>query len=137
MDATPTPIANVTPNQVVCTDAGVNAGHSRRGHERVPCSSAATIYEIGDGDFVQMGCQCAIQDLSKSGLGFRSRRMYNVGVRVIVVVSAKSTDIRPYFGIIRQSRYIGNAMYAAGIEFIPAIQSKNITRWMVQTCGGR
>jgi hypothetical protein len=124
-------------NQVVCNDQGVDRSGSRREFERVACATPARVFEITPENGVLAECPALVQDLSKCGIGLRSRKLFAVGGRVVLLLSAKSGEPRPYFGIVRQSRYTGKSMYSVGIEFIPPVQSESITRWMIEQCGKR
>jgi len=128
------PSPNKPANQVVCTDEGIDRSASRRAFERVPCLTTAMAFEITPDDTVLPGCPANVQNLSKSGIGLRSRRMYNVGTQVVILISTKGSQTRPYFGIIRQCRYAGKALYAVGVEFTPPIETESVTRWMIQNC---
>ncbi len=130
------PTVNKSTNNIVCNDNGVDRSSSRRAFERVACATTAKAFEITADDTVLPGCPAIVHDISKSGVGLRTRKMYNVGTRVALLIAAKENQTRPYFGIVRQSRYAGKAMYAVGIEFTPALQSESVIRWMIQDCIG-
>ncbi|MBL0870381.1 MAG: PilZ domain-containing protein [Phycisphaerales bacterium] len=117
---------------LVITDQGVDASRSRRKYERMSCVTGGAIYEILADERVNEGCACTVRDLSQSGLGLSCRRMFNVGAQVIVLLRFKVGQSRPYFGIIRQCRYDGKALYALGVEFTPTVQSEAVTRWMIE-----
>lgn len=117
---------------VVIIDKGVDSSRSRRKFERTACVTSGAIHEILADERVNDGCSCTVRDLSQSGLGISCRRMFTVGTQVIVLLRFKVGQSRPYFGIVRQCRYDGKALYAIGIEFTPSVQSESITRWMIE-----
>ncbi len=118
-------------SQVVSTAAGAGTESSRREFERVTCAIAAKIFEITPEDCLLPECPALANDLSKSGIGLRSRKLFNIGSRVMILVATKSDRPRPYFGIVRQCRYTGKAIYSVGVELTAAVKSPTITRWMV------
>ncbi len=123
-------------NSVVCNDDGIDTSASRRRHERIPCMSPAMVFEITANDSVLPGCRATVRDISKSGLGMHSRKMYTVGARVIVLIATKDNKTRQYFAIVRHCSYNGDAVFRAGVEFIPPLQTESILRWMLKNCKG-
>lgn len=117
---------------VVVTDKGADNNRSRRKFERTPCVTSGAIHAILPDQRVDDGCTCVVRDLSQSGLGLSCRRMFALGTQVIVLLRFKGAESRPYFGIIRQCRCVGDSLFAVGVEFTPAVQSEAITRWMVE-----
>lgn len=117
---------------VVVTDSGVDTSRSRRKFERTACVTSGAIHAILADERVNDGCSCTVRDISQSGLGLACRRMFTIGTQVIVLLRFKVGQSRPYFGIVRQCRYDGKALYAIGIEFTSSVQSESITRWMIE-----
>jgi hypothetical protein len=106
---------------------------NRRLFDRHAVNRACRVTELDQLGNPGASWECRIVDLSRSGLGLRSRRMAYQGRHILVEIPA-ATD-RPakvLFGVIRQSRYSEGEGYAIGVEFRAMPQSTVVRNWLSQ-----
>lgn len=106
------------------------AAENRRQHSRVPFGVRLMVYELDDADHPSDPCQCHGHDISRSGMGIRTRRMFYTGRRVIVAVNVPKMAPRFLCGIVRYSRYAFSGLYHVGVEFCPMPRSEAIRAWL-------
>jgi hypothetical protein len=105
-------------------------GDDRRRHGRVGFSTRAWVHELQPGCAPDAGQLADAADLSRSGMGVRSRRMYYVGRTVIVMLMLPTGERKFMCGVVRSSRYTVAGMYHVGIEFCPMPAGEHINEWM-------
>lgn len=94
------------------------AAKDRRAYERCRMCRTVRVTEItAEGEHgVTWNCQAV--DLSRGGMGLRSRRMVYVGTGLIVeVTDGQGLVHRVLYGIVRQTRYAPGEGYAIGLQF--------------------
>jgi hypothetical protein len=107
-------------------------GAERRRFERLYADKTVRITEL-DG-FGNPGAtwECRVVDISRGGLGMRSRRMVHCGRNVIIEVPNVGGRTKVLCGTVRQSRYAEGEGYVVGLQFIEVPQSHAVRSWMTQ-----
>ncbi len=90
---------------------------SRRLHERRTIAATAFVYEIDEHGEIVAGFGCETIDISRSGLGLRSRRMVHTGMRVVVQLLLTGGASKVLHGCVRYSRYDAKGNYHIGVRF--------------------
>lgn len=109
-------------------DAGT--GTSRRRFERVEYTKAVRITEVDDFGNPTSSWECRIVDLSRGGVGIRSRRMVHQGRAVLIEVPGVEGTTKLLYGVVRQCRYAEGEGYAVGVEFKAVPQTQTIRLWL-------
>jgi hypothetical protein len=72
-------------------------------------------------------------DLSRGGLGLRSRRMVHQGRCLFVRIDlGKAKPSKVLFGLVKQCRYSEGEGYAVGLEFRTIPETPTVKAWMAQ-----
>jgi len=103
---------------------------TRRAHERKGLGSAASIHELDEFGDVGTGFACEAADISRSGMGVRSRRMIHPGKSVFVRMKPASGGEKLFFGTVCYSRYDAKSLYHIGIRFVARPESAGVARWL-------
>ncbi len=104
---------------------------NRRRHDRVDLDLPSLVTEIDEFGTPGNPWNARVVDLSRSGVGLRSRRMVHLGRKVFVQIFAPDGEERKLlFGLVRQSRYADGGGYAVGIEFHPMLTTSTIRAWV-------
>ena len=101
----------------------------RRAHGRVGFTTRVWVHELDDSNAPGEGHVADAADISRSGMGFRSRRMYYIG-RTIVIILTLSTERKPMFGIVRSSRYTYGGQHHVGVEFCAKPPGDRLHAWI-------
>lgn len=104
---------------------------NRRGHARLPFGVRITVHELDETGTPAEGSQCEGHDISRSGLGVRSRKMYYPGRKVLIAVSVPGIQPKYMCGEVKYSRYTYRGLYHVGIELCPMPQTETIRTWML------
>lgn len=110
--------------------AGMTEGATRRDHERKDLGSAASVHEFDEFGDVGAGFACEAADISRSGMGIRSRRMIHPGRTVVVRMRPASGTDRLFFGTVCYSRYDAKSLYHVGIRFVSRPETPGVLRWL-------
>lgn len=108
-------------------------GSNRRRFERVGFLKSVQVTELDD--FANPGASwdCRVVDLSRGGLGLRSRRMVHKGRCMLVEVAGlEGQKSKVLFGVVRQSRYAEGEGYAIGLEFKSMPKTASVRLWLSQ-----
>lgn len=90
---------------------------NRRKHERSVFDVRLLVHELDESGSPGPGCVCDGYDISRSGMGLRSRRLYYKGGKVIVQILLRNQQPRYLCGEVKYSRYRSGGPYHVGIEF--------------------
>ncbi len=109
---------------------GTVSAESLRRHERMAFGARIVLYELTT-DFVPgPPAQAEGADLSRSGIGVRSRRMYYTERVVLVRIPLRCGGAYFKCGVVRSSVYAGAGMYHVGIEFREMPPGDGLASWM-------
>ncbi len=113
--------------------AAEKAAEERRKFERSLIDATAHVTEIGESGIPGPPWECRIADISRGGMGLRSRRMVHEG-RVIFVTLNVGPDKPPRVlcGMVRQTRYLEGQEYVVGLMFCAPPRSKAVKKWLSQ-----
>lgn len=103
---------------------------NRRGHARLPFGVRVTLHELDETGTPTEGAPCEGHDISRSGMGVRSRRMYYAGRKVIVAVAVPGMQPRYMCGEVKYSRYTYRGLYHVGIELCAMPQTEAVRSWV-------
>jgi PilZ domain len=96
----------------------VETKHDMRRHDRADLSRPAVAVELDRDGAPLAPWTVRTFDLSRSGLGFVSRRMVHVGRHVVIeLIGAGKERQTVLFGVVRQCRYEEGKGYMVGLEF--------------------
>lgn len=127
MEETPSePQASSPPPSKPEVAAGVA---NRRRHDRRDFAVGVLVHELNSEHVPGKGHPAESVDLSRSGIGVRSRRMYYTGTAVVLIIKLKSEN-RVKCGVVRTSRYAGGGMYQSGIEFTHTPPGARLHAWL-------
>lgn len=105
----------------------------RRIFERLALDKSSIVTELDEFGNPAASWSCRIVDLSRGGLGLRSRRMVHQGRCLFIRIDlGKTQPSKLLFGIVKQSRYSEGEGYAVGLEFRTVPESPSIKAWMSQ-----
>lgn len=93
------------------------AAGNRRDHPRVPLNAVVLMHEMNGPLTAGLPWECQAVDISRSGIGLRSRRMLYDGRRVMVAFRVPGQAVRVVFGVVRYSRYDAGGFYRVGVRF--------------------
>lgn len=108
------------------------AGINKRQHERQHVGlEGAVAFEHAPEEVPLEGIPCEVFDISRSGVGIRSRKMMYAGRRVFVVIpTGEEGAPRILYGDIRYARYAERGLYHVGVKFMPVPTSHGIKDWL-------
>jgi hypothetical protein len=102
----------------------------RRQHERFGLDHPGRITEVDQFGNPTQTWNVRIVDLSRGGMGVRSRRMVHVGKAVLVECSTAEPGGRKLlYGMVKQSRYSEGEGYAIGVQFREVPNTAAIRNW--------
>jgi hypothetical protein len=105
----------------------------RRIFERLALDKASIITELDEFGNPGASWSCRIVDLSRGGLGLRSRRMVHQGRCLFIRIDlGKNRPAKLLFGVVKQSRYSEGEGYAVGLEFRTVPETPSVKAWMAQ-----
>lgn len=131
-DAAAPDFVKVAAESPFSSTASTQDAESQRQHERKEFSALLDVHEINSSGQVCTPQPCQTGDLSTGGVGFHSRRMYNEGTQLIMVLRLPSGKRKLLFGVVKNNRYEGNAKYWVGAAFTPPIQTKPVLDWLTR-----
>jgi hypothetical protein len=105
---------------------------NRRQFERVAFSNNIRVTELDDFGNPAAGWDCRVADLSRGGMGFRSRRMIHKGRSVLIEFANVGGATKLLFGVVRQSRYAEGEGYVVGVEFQAVPKTQPVRVWLGQ-----
>lgn len=103
---------------------------TRRAHERRGFDRHVLVYELDDAGIPGQEWQCRAVDISRGGIGLRSRRMVHAGRRLFIRFPAgHGAPEKLLFGVVKQSRYQEGEGFVIGVKFEEQPQSWGIAKW--------
>lgn len=108
--------------------AGASVANRRR-HDRLDFAARVLVHELNSEHVPGRSHPAESVDLSRSGIGVRSKRMYYTGTEVVLIIQLKA-EKRVKCGVVRSSRYAGNGMYQSGIEFTHTPPGARLHAWL-------
>jgi hypothetical protein len=102
---------------------------NRRRHDRLDFAAQVLVHELNNEHVPGKGHAAESVNLSRSGIGVRSKLMYYTGTEVVLIIQLK-TDRRVKCGVVRSSRYAGGGMYQSGIEFTQTPPGARLHAWL-------
>lgn len=105
------------------------AAKSRRRWERHAYSATLRVYEVNARGEPQPGYACEAFDVSRGGVGFRSRKMLNTGTPVLIEAPGIEKP-RLLSGVVKSARYAEGRGYVIGVEFGPPPESEAVQAWL-------
>jgi hypothetical protein len=120
-----------TVEHIIATAAGepVADGPNRRASSRFPLKGSLTLFETDLRGHPTAELSCSSGDISRSGIGFRSRRMLYANRNVFLIVPTPSGK-RVLYGVVRQCRYIeGHHCYHIGVSLLEMPADDTIRSW--------
>lgn len=118
--ASPPPAAEAVPATGVA---------NRRRHDRAEFAVCVLVHELNSEHVPGKGHPAESVDLSRSGIGVRSKRMYYAGTAVVLIIQLKN-EKRVKCGVVRTSRYSGGGLYQSGIEFTHTPPGARLHAWL-------
>ena len=110
----------------------------RRTHDRQGVELPVVMAELSRNGEPGEPWEAVSLDLSRSGVGLRSRRMVHKGRLVLLAVAPKGNRPgRLYCGKVMQSRYAEGIGYIVGIRFEECPEGIHIDRWWSKHMKGR
>jgi hypothetical protein len=107
------------------------AGSNRRQFERHAMDRPARVTEMDEFGNPGPCWLCRIVDVSRGGMGLRSKRMVHVGRGMLVEIDGiPPAQTKLLFGLVRQSRYAEGEGYAVGIQFKALPATTSVRNWM-------
>lgn len=104
---------------------------SRRDFDRYALDRPGRLTEIDQFGNPGATWKVRVVDLSRGGVGIRSRRMVHLGRMVMVELdTAEPGRCKLLYGVVRQSRYAEGEGYAVGVQLRAIPQSTSIRAWM-------
>jgi hypothetical protein len=114
---------------------------SRRGFERTKLVQPVMVTELDEGGHVGACWGCVTANISRSGLGIRSRRMAYTGRGLLALFPAGPGE-RPklLYGVVRHSSYGMGEGYLIGLQFEAPPDTPEVRMWRsthgVETASG-
>jgi hypothetical protein len=112
--------------------SAAGGGANRRQFHRHAVDLRCRITELDDSGHPGCSWECRAVDISRGGMGLRSRRMSYQGRRMFVEVVDGRGRRRAFFGTVRHSRYAQGQGYAIGVEFTSMPRTAAIRNWLAQ-----
>jgi len=110
-------------------DAPIVDAPNRRASARFPLKGSLTLFETDFRGTPTAEIVCTSGDISRSGIGFRSRRMLYADRNVFIVVPTP-TGKRVLYGVVRQCRYLeGQNCYHVGVSLLELPGESAIKEW--------
>lgn len=104
---------------------------SRRQWQRRPFHQAVEVCELDESGAPSAEWACRAVDISRGGIGLRSRRMVHVGRRLFIrIKGAAGAQPKLLFGVVKQSRYQEGEGFVIGVKFEEIPQTWAITKWL-------
>lgn len=110
--------------------ADLAAANNRRGHARLPFGVRVAVHELDDVGVPGEATVCEGHDISRSGVGLRSRKMFYEGRKVILSLTIPSMQPKYMCGVVKYSRYTYRGLYHVGIQLCALPQTESVRAWM-------
>lgn len=111
--------------------AGTGGGASRREHQRLDFERPVKVYELDEAGHPGPEWLCRAVDISRGGIGLRSRRMVHEGRKLLIRVPAgPGGKEKLLYGAVRQSRYQENEGCVIGVKFEELPRTWGISKWL-------
>lgn len=111
-------------------DSAATGSSTRRAHERRNFDRLVLVYELDDGGIPGPEWQCRAVDISRGGIGLRSRRMVHAGRKLFIRFPAgHGVPEKLLFGVVKQSRYQEGEGFVIGVKFEEEPHSWAIAKW--------
>lgn len=105
-------------------------GRERRHHPRRACRFNVVVHEVDQYGSVGPAHTCVCINISAGGIGFRSRRTYTKGARLLIVPSVASATPQVWHAAVRHTAYADQARYVVGVQFESDFADAAVTQWM-------
>ncbi len=107
-----------------------NAAASQRQWERSPFHQEVRVCEVDSAGAPGAEWTCRAADISRGGMGLRSRRMVHEGRHLLIRVPTgpKSRD-KLLYGRVKQTRYEEGEGFVIGVEFKEVPRTWAVTKW--------
>jgi hypothetical protein len=109
---------------------GVPSMAALRRHERLNFAVKVMLYELASDNVPGAPAGGESVDLSRSGIGVRSRRMYYKDRVVLVRIPLRYGGAYFKCGVVRSAVYAADGMYHIGIEFTAMPGGEALAGWM-------
>ncbi|MFM9994762.1 MAG: PilZ domain-containing protein [Phycisphaerales bacterium] len=104
---------------------------TRREHQRLDFERQVKVSEIDDAGNPGPEWLCRAVDISRGGIGLRSRRMVHEGRKLFIRVPAgPGGKEKLLFGAVKQSRYQEGEGFVIGVKFEETPKTWAITKWL-------
>jgi hypothetical protein len=104
---------------------------NRRQFERHPVDRPAKVTEMDEFGNPGPCWLCRLVDISRGGLGVRSKRMVHMGRGVLIELDgATPAATKLLYGVVRQSRYVESEGYAVGVQFRSVPTTSAVRNWL-------
>jgi hypothetical protein len=113
-------------------DPRTDAAANRRRFERLNYLKCVRLTELDDFGNPAASWECRVVDLSRGGLGVRSRRMVHKGRSILIEFPNVAGKTKLLFGVVRQSRYAEGEGYVIGVEFQAIPKTPAVRSWLDQ-----
>lgn len=112
-------------------DPAADEGSSRRNWERSSFPRDVRVCELDDDGVPGAEWACRAADISRGGIGLRSRRMVHEGRKIFIrVPTGPDGAEKLLFGVVRQSRYQQGEGFVIGVRFEEIPRTWAVTRWL-------
>jgi hypothetical protein len=104
---------------------------NRRQFERHPVDRPAKVTEMDEFGNPGPCWLCRLVDISRGGLGIRSKRMVHMGRGVLIELDGATPGAgKLLYGVVRQSRYVESEGYAVGVQFRSVPTTSAVRNWL-------
>jgi hypothetical protein len=104
---------------------------NRRQFERHAVDRPAKVTEMDEFGNPGPCWLCRLVDISRGGLGVRSKRMVHMGRGVLIELDgATPAATKLLYGVVRQSRYVESEGYAVGVQFRSVPTTSAVRNWL-------
>jgi hypothetical protein len=104
---------------------------NRRTFERHGMDRQAHLTELDEFGNPGTTWKVRVVDLSRGGVGIRSRRMVHMGRSVLVEFDCEPGRRRLLFGVVKHSRYAEGEGYALGVQLKAVPSTSAVQHWML------
>jgi hypothetical protein len=104
---------------------------NRRQFERHSVDRPAKVTEMDEFGNPGPCWLCRLVDISRGGLGIRSKRMVHMGRGVLIELDGTTpASTKLLYGVVRQSRYVESEGYAVGVQFRSVPTTSAVRNWL-------
>ncbi len=117
-------------------EGGATRTTSRRQWERRPFHRPVRVCELDGAGVPGAEWSCRAADISRGGIGLRSRRMVHVGRHVFVRIPlGPGGKEKLLYGVVKQSSYQEGEGFVIGVKFEEVPRTWAITNWLTSQKG--